>query len=292
MVAFDGIEYLNFTTLSNRRLTRGTLMKSNCACLAIAASIIVVCDVIAAQPTTWDSAIAASNPLNWYRLDETTGSAAVDYGTQGLTGTYGSGIHAPARGAAGLVGGAAEFDGDRKNIFLGGSSRDGDWTAEFILKKTGTKSSAELLRGAPLEYPSSHLKLEQYPNTGQVGFTESFIVDRVFSPAVVAPLHQFVHLVYVRDNGGMKAYLNGSLAGTSGSSVSLYRYQFGDTESESPIAVVDEIVVYGRALPAAEIAGHFRAIPEPGSLVQALFGLSLFAGARRNCLTRRVGRVE
>jgi hypothetical protein len=257
-------------------------MKSNNPWLAIAVLLALVGNAAAAPSTTWILAVAASNPLNWYRLDETAGAAAIDYGSQGLDGTYGSGVHAPALGAAGLVGGAAEFDGDRKNILLGGSPLDGDWTAEFILKKTGSKSSSELIRGAPLEFPSSHLKLEQYPNTGQVGFTESFIVDRVFSPPVVAPLDQFVHLVLVRDNSGMKAYLNGQLAGTSGSSVSLYRYQFGDTESESPIAVVDEIVVYDRALPAAEIAGHFQAIPEPGSLAQVLVGLSLFAGAGRS----------
>ena len=53
----------------------------------------------------WTSTITSSNPLNWYRLDETTGATALDYGSQGLDGTYGTGIHAPTLGAAGLVGG-------------------------------------------------------------------------------------------------------------------------------------------------------------------------------------------
>lgn len=230
----------------------------------------------------WNATVASSNPLNWYRLDETTGSIALDYGSQGANGTYGSGIHAPSRGATGLVGGAVAFDGDRKNILLNNSPLAGDWSAEFVLKKTGSKFSAELLRGAPLESPSSHLKLEQYPNTGQVGFTESFVADHVFSPAVFAPLNEFVHLTYVKDNGGMKAYLNGVLAGISASSVPLYRYQFGDTETESPIAVVDEIVIYNRALPALEIAQHFNAIPEPSSLAVSLIGFCLTRRFRRN----------
>jgi hypothetical protein len=108
----------------------------------------------------WNSTVASSNPLNWYRLDELTGNVAVDYGSEGLNGTYGSGVNAPARGAIGPVGGAVAFDGDRKNILLAGSTLTGDWSAEFILKKTGSKFSAELIRGAPLEFPSSHLKLE------------------------------------------------------------------------------------------------------------------------------------
>jgi len=219
-------------------------------------------------------------------LDETTGNVAIDYGSQQTNGIYGNGANAPARGAAGLVGGAVEFDGDRKNILLNNSPLTGDWSAEFIIKKTGTKFSAELIRGAPLESPSSHLKLEQYPNTGQVGFTESFIADHVFSPPVVAPLDQFVHLVYVKDGGGMKAYLNGALAGTSTSSVALYRYQFGDTETESPIAVVDEIAIYNRALTATEIARHYAAIPEPGSSALLLAGASM-ADLRRRKRQRR-----
>jgi hypothetical protein len=236
----------------------------------------------AVTPGSWDASVGASAPLNWYRLDEPTGAAAIDYGSEGANGTYGSGVNAPARSATGLVGGAVAFDGDRDNILFSNSPLTGNWSAEFILKKTGTKTSAELIRGAPLEFPSSHLKLEQYPNTGQVGFTESFIADRVFSPPVVAPLGQFLHLVYVKDSGGMKAYLNGVLAGSSGSSVSLYRYQFGDTESESPFAVVDEIVIYNRALPAAEIAQHFQAIPEPGAIALALLGFCLTGWTSRS----------
>jgi hypothetical protein len=132
----------------------------------------------------WTSTITSSNPLNWYHLDETTGPTAFDYGSQGLDGTYGTGIHAPTLGAAGLVGGAVSFDGNRRNIVLNGSDLSGDWSAEFIIMKTGTKFSAELLRGVPLASPSSHLKLEQHNNTGLVGYTQSFVADRVFFAAL------------------------------------------------------------------------------------------------------------
>lgn len=61
----------------------------------------------------------------------------------------------------------------------------------------------------------------------------------------------------------MKLYANGVLKGSNNTPIVLSRYQFGDTESESPIAVVDEIVVYNRALSASEIASHFSSVPEP-----------------------------
>jgi hypothetical protein len=230
----------------------------------------------------WVSTIASSSPLNWYRLDETAGPTAFDYGSQGLHGTYGAGIHAPTLGAAGLVGGAVSFDGDRRNILLNGSDLSGDWSAEFILMKTGTKFSAELLRGAPLASPSSHLKLEQFNNTGLVGYTQSFVADRVFSPPYSAPIGDFIDLVYVKTASDMKLYVNGHFQGSNVSTISLSRYQFGDTETESPIAVVDEIVIYDRALAAEEIAAHFNSVPEPSTLSIALGGLlALVAYARR-----------
>ena len=233
-------------------------------CLAIA-----MCCASSELRADWNSTISTSNPLNWYRLDELTGSTAFDYGSQELHGTYGSGVNAPTRGVPGLVGTAVEFDGDRDNIVLNGSTLTGNWSAEFILKKTGTKFSAELLRGAALQFPSTHLKLEQYPNTGEVGYTQSFVADHTFSPPVVAPIGDFIQLVYVKSATDVKAYVNGVFAGSNNTTISLSRYQFGDTETESPFAVVDEIVVYNRSLSALEIADHYSAIPEPGSIILA-----------------------
>lgn len=226
----------------------------------------------------WNSTIAASDPLNWYRLDE-TGPTAIDHGSEGLHGTYGTGVHAPTQGVPGLVGTAVEFDGDQDNILLNGGNEDiaGDWSAEFILMKTGTKSSAELLRGAPLAFPSTHLKLEQHPNTGQVGYTQSFVADHVFSPAYFAPLDEFIHLVYVKTAAEMKLYANGSLEGTNSTTIALSRYQFGDDMAESPFAIIDEIVVYDRALFPEEVDNHFNAIPEPSTMILATFGFAAVA---------------
>lgn len=247
--------------------------------IRIIAALTLVAGGMASQAQAdWNNTIAGSGPLNWYRLDETSGPTAFDYGSQGLNGTYGVGVNAPARGATGLVGGAVSFDGNKRNILLNGSDLNGDWSAEFVLMKTGTKFSAELLRGAPLFFPSSHLKLEQHNGTGLVGYTQSFVADRVFAPPYAAPIGEFVDLVYVKTASEMKLYVNGTLVGSNPSTISLSRYQFGDTELESPIAVVDEIVVYGRALSAQEVAAHFNSIPEPSTMALAAVGLLALAG--------------
>lgn len=245
----------------------------------ILGSLAIAMSSITTPTSSWDSAIAASNPLNWYRLDEMTGQTAFDDGSEGRHGTYGTGVHAPTRGVPGLVGTAVQFDGDQDNIVFNAPALTGDWTAEFLLQKTGAKFSAELLRGAPLEAPSSHLKLEQFPDTGQVGYTESFAADHVFSPPVVASVGQFIALAYVKTSSGMRAYVNGELKGTNPSTINLSRYQFGDTERESPLAIVDEIVVYNRALSAQELNSHFQAIPEPNSMVVAGAILACFTFA-------------
>jgi hypothetical protein len=131
------------------------------------------------------------------------------------------------------------------------------------------------------------LKLEQNPGTGQVGYTQSFVADYVFTPAVVAPVGSFIDLVYVKDAGGMKAYVNGVLRGVNSTTISLPRYQFGDTENESPFAVVDEIVVYNRALPATEIASHFSSVPEPAGITLAGWGMLAGFVAWRRARTGR-----
>lgn len=239
-----------------------------------------------ATPPDWNTTIAASNPLNWYRFDEVTGATAIDYGSQGLNGTYGSGILDTVRGVSGRVGTAVQFD-DQSTVFLSAPDVSGDWSAEFLLKRTGTKRSSLLIRGVPFALPSQGLKLEQYPNTGQIGYTKFGIVDATFSPEVSSPLNEWIHIVYVNQAAADRVhlYVNGSLAGTRVDHFDLPRDQIGswsDTIPESPLAIMDEVVLYNRALTSAEIATHFAAAPEPTILIMTAIATALFGYRLRN----------
>ncbi len=240
------------------------------------------------------STIAASEPLNWYRFNETSGSTAIDYGSQHLNGTYGSGALDATRGVPGIVGTAALF-GNQSTVILNGTDLTGDWSAEFILDRVGSKTSSVLIRGIPFAVPSTALKLEQFPNTEQVGFTQYGVKDYTFSPAVPTPLNQWMDLVYVNHAGaGMDLYLDGKLVGTSSANIDLERYQIGsnaDVVPESPLAIMNAVIIYNRALSASEIAAQYAAItPEPSTLT--LGALAAFGTAILACRKRRQEHVN
>jgi len=229
----------------------------------VAAIIVATC--CAELRAEWNSTIAASNPLNWYRFDELTGNSAVDYGSELRDGTYGSGAVDAIRGIAGRVGGAAQFV-NQSTVFLSAPDIVGDWSAEFLLMRTGAKRSSVLIRGIPFALPSQALKLEQFNNTHQVGYTKFGIVDAVFSPPVTPHINEWFHLTYVNELAANKVslYVNGALAATRTDHFDLSRDQIGswsDSIPESPLAVMDEAVLYNRPLSAAEITAHFNAIP-------------------------------
>ena len=215
---------------------------------------------------TWNSTIASSNPLNWYRLNELSGSTAIDYGSEGLDGTYGAGALAPDRGTVGPLGVGVTLDGDMDTIYLSGGNLTGDWTAEFVVQKNvASGRSSILIRGEPFTFPTTALKLEQHEASEQAGYTQFGSVDYVFTPAVITPLEEFIHLVYVKDATAVKAYVNGEHIGTRFDPIALSRYQLGDESGESPFAILDDVVIYDRVLSDEEIVEHYNAIPEPSA---------------------------
>jgi hypothetical protein len=250
--------------------------------LAASLAIAVFAPVWSAAAATisvqnWNATIAASTPLNWYQFNETSGSTLVDHGSQQLNGTWGTGALAPTLDVPGIFGPAAEF-GNQSTAVLNGSPINSDWSAEFVLERLGSKASSVLIRGVPLQFPSTALKLEQYPNTEQFGFTQYGVADDTFSPGVPTPLNQWMDVVYENTGSAMSLYLDGVLAGTSSSSVALDRYQIGsnsDTVPESPLAIMSAAVIYNRVLSPTEIASHYAAIsavPEPSALWLSIIG--------------------
>lgn len=238
-------------------------------CLAVPA-LALACAVATPAPTQagWITSIQASDPLNWLPFEEIAGDTFADLGSDPLSGKADPGANGPVLNVPGLVGKAVQFNGVNDRIVLSGSPVGGPWTAEFIIKRTGsTPSSSKLLRGAPFVIPGSALELEQYPRTHQVGFTEFGQANFLFDQAYGTPANEFVHLVFRRDAAGMSLFVDGDLKGTSGAWVDLPRFQLGDESGESILAMLDEVVLYDRALSKAEINTHFRSVSEPATLL-------------------------
>jgi len=243
----------------------------------------------------WNQVVQESHPLHWYRLDEVRvgGAAApttaVDYGSGGLDGTYTGGAEA-GQGRLTPLGVGVEFNTTRA-IQLGGASLGSDtsWTAEFVLEKTATRAAAHLLDSDPY---SLSLRLEQWQNTGELGYTHSGVADYLFSPAVSAPIDEFVHVAFVGIPGtGVSLYLDGELAGTNPNFIELPRGTIGGSID----AILDEVVLYNYALSPFDIRKHAVAftsgviIPEPCTAILLCLGGVLMVAwrlPRRGGLTR------
>ncbi len=228
----------------------------------------------------WSSAISGDAPLHWFRFDEISGDAAVDSGSAGANGTYTNGV---VLGLAGLVGGAVGLDGVDDHVILGQPDLAGDWTAELIVLANGAGASQGFM-GSTV----AALKADQWNQTGQMGYTAFGVIDVTLGAPTPAEL---THVAYVKTDAGVDVYANGALADTGTTLIDLPLDVLGggrinpDGSVVDPLGgLLDEIVIYDRALTAGDIQGHVAAIPEPASLTLIATGalaLLLLALRRR-----------
>ncbi len=231
----------------------------------------------------WVSAVSASNPLNWWQFEEEAGATtADDVGSADNDGTYTGDV---ALGQPGLVGLAAGFDGANEvadYVLVGAADLPTDWTLEVIFKAGEGGASQGLIGGA-----NTAVKAEQWNDTMSLGYTDFGVVD-VTLP--VATPSRYTYIALVGTAAGVDAYVSGALVASDATTMPLSRDVIGGGRlNTDPVALVDqldgmidELVIYDRALSSGEIMDHFRNIPEPGSLTLLLLGgMGLLAVALR-----------
>ncbi len=253
------------------------------------ASLIAMCALLLTPPVMadWVSEITAANPLHWFRFEETSGATADDQGSADANGTYVGGV---TLATPGLVGNAASFDG-AGHVLIGGPNLATDWTLEAIFSadiENGGVSQG--LIGADFASADARtaIKAEQWNETGQLGYTAFGVVDVTFTDAAAATPADFTHVVMVGDSAGVTLYVNGASAGTGATSAVLSRHAIGTgavradgTLVDGLTGAIDELVIYDRALDAAEIGAHYASIPEPSSWVLLVFGFAALIRRRR-----------
>jgi hypothetical protein len=217
----------------------------------------------------WQAAVTADNPRNWYRFDETAGTALVDHGPGGLNGTY-EGVTINQPGLFG-PGQAATFPGQSDGNDLvrfdtntwANQTIAGDWTAEFIIYKAaaGQGFSQALFNG-----PATSVRLEQWNSFNDYGdyrggVTQYGVAD-YYLEGTVAPPDEWSHMVFVRSGTQTFIYLNGVHRGSMANVVNLEMQTISRSSTsqfDKLNATLDEAVVYDRALTSAQVAAHFAA---------------------------------
>ena len=216
---------------------------------------------------SYQSVILADNPIRYYRLGESSGTVAVDSGSQAQNGTLNGGI---TLGQTGLLVGDANtsmlFDGSTGYItvpttgfpsgvqaislecWLSTTSLPGAGTYDFVVD-VGTVVAEE--------------ELSLYTNNSEIqfGFKAG---GNIVSSAITA--NTTYHVVGTWDGTNLRLYINGSLVGspTADASANLtigactIGDQVGATGLRFP-GTIDEVAIYNTALSAARVAAHYTA---------------------------------
>ena len=228
--------------------------------------------------------VSPSGMVNWWPAD---GTPVDIYG--GLIGTPRGGFSY----AAGETGQGFHFDGSTAVVNLTATNIPVPWTAcMWVYRQNTPQTSAALL--ADNTYS---LKLEQYSNTFNVGFTQLGVADYVFSPAYSVPVNTWTHLAFVGTSSGVSLYANGVLKASLPNSIPLPRTYIGAAYVTSPgkyidfmLGTLDEIMLFNRALSVPEIGSIYNAggaglvkVPQftsatPSAPGQVTFGLQGLTG--------------
>lgn len=156
----------------------------------------------------------------------------------------------------GRVGRAFSFDGVDDAVVTGGAAIPVPWTAAMWVNRQPSLDTSSAL----LSDDGGALKLEQWPNTQQVGFTAYGVADYVFN--YVAPAGAWTHLVFVATPAGTALYANGNQVDFLPVTIALPTDQISRNASADRLrGSLDELQLFNRALTPLEIKALYYSAP-------------------------------
>ena len=226
----------------------------------------------------YGASVFNDSPINFWRLDETTGDTAADTSDSGNTGQYVNGVTKGAAGALGAQGTAATFNGSDGNVSsTNGSGGPANYSAELWFKTT-TNDGGKLIGFGNNQTGNSgaYDKHVYMLNDGRLRFgVYNGGFDTLDSPAGQND-GNWHHVVATQSGSGMKLFLDDNLVDQNGVSTnqgySGYWRVGGDNLGAWPdrpnsdyfAGTIDEVAIYGGALSATQVDDHFRASGRSG----------------------------
>lgn len=233
-------------------------------------------------PAGWLAAVQASAPLHWYRLSDAGSLLAADSGSAGWHGVYRVPVSV---NQPGLMDGAAHFDGTTGRVDFSLDALSGPWTAEFVVKRIAQEASGVLLGGSGYA-----IKLDQWNNTGRIGFTHYGTADYLFAPAAIAEIGEWEYITITGNPAsGLTLFMDGVPVAFDPHYIPLPRFSIGAGEVANML--LDEVILYDRLLSHDEIQNHAVEagfdVPEPLSALLLLTALPAVAlRAKRRSVAR------
>lgn len=190
-------------------------------------------------------------------MEEGSGNTITD-NTGAYTGTMTGGI----TWDTGAHGSGLTFDGTGY-IDLGMADLSQNWTVSAWVKRgESVEDNAVLLAGSQGE-----LKVDQWENTGNIGFTEYGVADYAFNYS--APIDEWVQLTFVSDDRGTSLYVNGEFTETINARINGPAARIGANTGDDLrsrglyCGSLDELKIYERSLTDEEIAALYTEPDQP-----------------------------
>lgn len=218
---------------------------------------------------TYASEVLADSPRIYWRLNDPSGTSAVDSSGGSRNGTYNG---SPTLGATGLLVGdpsdtAVQFDGVDDYASASDTVSLSAYTAEAWVKLTATPGGTGATILAKYSSTASARLFVLYVTSGRTlsaQFYESTGLSTNISGSVLT-LNTTYHVVVTFTGGTGRIYLNGSLnaSGSRAGTLSSAAIPFNAGAQPGPTALfagtIDEAAFYPTALSAARIGDHYTA---------------------------------